>query len=182
MSIYTRTGDSGETSLGGGRRVSKADPWIEAIGTVDELNAALGLVRTYLSDPDLQALLQSIQNDLFNLGAELAAPAGQGPPEGAASHLRPDHVAALEHSIDRLSAALPPWRQFLLPGGAPGAAALHLARTIARRAERRVVAIQPPEAVNPEVRRYLNRLSDLLFVLARTVNHRSGTPELPWQP
>lgn len=181
MRIYTRTGDAGETSLGGGRRVSKADAWIEALGTVDELNAALGLARTYLSDPDLQALLQSIQNDLFNLGAELAAPPEPNQ-EGAVPHLRSDQVTALEHSIDRLSAALPPWRQFILPGGTPGAAALHLACTIARRAERRVVALRPPETVNPEVRRYLNRLSDLLFVLARTVNHRSGTPELPWQP
>lgn len=179
MRLYTRTGDAGETSLGGGRRVSKADARIEALGTVDELNAVLGLARAYLSDPDLQALLQSIQSDLFNLGAELAAPPEQGEQD---SHLRSDQVAALEDSIDRLSAALPPWRQFILPGGTPGAAALHLARTIARRAERRVVAICPPEAVNPEVRRYLNRLSDLLFVLARTVNHRSGTPELPWQP
>ena len=191
MRIYTRTGDAGETTLWGGQRVSKAHARVEAVGTVDELNAALGLARTYLMEADLQTLLQTVQSELFDLGADLAAPAAGevgslagglvgSKEKGRTSRLRPDQVAALEQWIDCLEAELEPLRQFILPGGAPGAAALHLARTIARRAERRVVALAEEEAVNPEALRYLNRLSDLLFVLARTVNRRTGTEEPTW--
>lgn len=182
MRIYTRTGDAGKTTLGDGQRISKAAPRIEAIGTVDELNAVLGLARTHLADSDLQSLLQTVQNDLFNLGSDLAAPWGKEKLKAQVPRLRPEQVAALERSIDALAAELPPFQGFILPGGTPEAAALHLARTVARRAERRIVALAALEEVNPEVLHYLNRLSDLLFVLARTVNHRTGAAESPWRP
>lgn len=181
--IYTRTGDAGETGLIGGRRVAKDDVRVEAYGALDELNSAVGAARAFLhggtpSRADLDAAFDQIQRDLFTLGAEIAAPGkeGEGPRVGAAD------VEALERLIDRFDAALPELRVFILPGGAPAGALLHVARTVARRAERRVVTLSRNESLNPEVLRYLNRLADLLFVLARTVNARAGAGEAEWRP
>jgi cob(I)alamin adenosyltransferase len=180
--IYTRTGDAGETGLLGGRRVSKDDVRVEAYGTLDELNSVLGVARAFLSNEKqklegVEALLEELQHDLFALGAEVASPAGgQNVPRCA-----PEDVQRLERHIDRLDAALPPLREFILPGGAVTGSLIHLARTVSRRAERRLVALAKTETLNPELLRYLNRLSDLLFVLARSVNARLSATETAWQ-
>lgn len=172
--IYTRTGDTGETSLFGGKRVPKDDLRVEAYGTVDELGSFLGLARAQLpQDHDVCEVLLEIQRELFALGAELARPGS--PSEGITA----DRVRWLEETIDRFNAELPPLQLFILAGG-PGAF-LHVARTIARRAERRIVALHRREPLNPELLRYINRLSDLLFVLARVVNHRRGEAEVVWE-
>ena len=178
MKIYTRTGDAGDTSLFGGARVSKKDPRVDAYGEVDELNAWLGLVRASRVDPAIDRELAELQRDLFALGAELADPAGKLAPRVTKAIIADDHVSRLELLIDRLEAELPPLRRFILAGGTPAGAALHVARTVCRRAERRIVALEPP--VDPVLLRYVNRLSDLLFVLARVVNHRGGVPETEW--
>ncbi len=178
MKIYTRTGDRGETSLFGGQRVPKDHLRVEAYGTVDELNACLGWARTLLPPGEVADVVEAVQNDLFTLGADLATPE-----EGAEVPRVPAAwVERLEGWIDRAQERVPPLRSFVLPGGAPAAAALHLARTVCRRAERRVVALARTEPVNPELIRYLNRLSDLLFVLARQANREAGVPEPPWRP
>lgn len=178
MKIYTKTGDAGETSLLGGRRVRKSDPRVAAYGDVDELNAQLGVARASGADTETDAALLQLQRDLFALGAQLADPG-----EKIASHvskavLRDSDVARLEALIDVLEAALPPLRHFILAGGSTCGAALHVARAICRRAERGIAALEP--AVDPVLLKYINRLSDLLFVLARTVNHRAGAVETPW--
>ena len=178
MKIYTRTGDAGETSLVGGSRVAKSDPHVDAYGEVDELNAWLGVVRASRVDPAVDQDLEHLQRDLFALGAQLADPAGKLAGRVAKAIIGDEDVARLESLIDRLEAELPPLRRFILAGGTPAGAALHLARTVCRRAERRMVALAPP--VDPVLLRYINRLSDLLFVLARTVNHRGGVPEVEW--
>jgi cob(I)alamin adenosyltransferase len=173
MRIYTRTGDKGETGLFGGKRVSKASLRIEAYGTVDELNSVLGLAGAEIQDVQIAALVRALQNELHIVEAELANPS-----EGTKPCIQAPHVAELEKQCDLLEAELPPLRKFILPGGSRLGAQLHLARTVARRAERRVVALAAKEAVNPEMIKYLNRLSDLLFLLARAANHRTGTPEI----
>ena len=178
MKIYTRTGDAGDTSLFGGARVSKKDPRVDAYGEVDELNAWLGLVRASRVDPAIDQELAELQRDLFALGAELADPAGKLAPRVTKAIIADEHVSRLESLIDGLEAELPPLRRFILAGGTPAGAALHVARTVCRRAERRIVALEPP--VDPVLLRYVNRLSDLLFVLARVVNHRGGVPETEW--
>lgn len=178
MKIYTRTGDAGETSLFDGTRVRKNDDRVDAYGEVDETNAWLGLARASHLDADLDAPLVQIQRDLFALGAQLADPADKIAARVTKATLGDDEVARLEGIIDRLEAELPPLRRFVLAGGTPAGAALHVARTVCRRAERRMVALQPP--VDPVLLRYVNRLSDLLFVLARAVNHRAGVPETEW--
>jgi len=178
VKIYTRTGDAGDTSLFGGARVSKKDPRVDAYGEVDELNAWLGLVRASRVDPAIDQELAELQRDLFALGAELADPAGKLAPRVTKAIIADEHVSRLESLIDRLEAELPPLRRFILAGGTPAGAALHVARTVCRRAERRIVALEPP--VDPVLLRYVNRLSDLLFVLARVVNHRGGVPETEW--
>ncbi|MCL6554266.1 MAG: cob(I)yrinic acid a,c-diamide adenosyltransferase [Firmicutes bacterium] len=190
--IYTRTGDAGDTGLLGGGRVPKDDPRVEAYGTVDEANSALGLLAAHL-DGDVADAVRAMQRALFAIGAELATPrplapgaapdAAPGLAPGAAPGpaVGPDHVAALEALIDAWDAELPPLRQFVLPGGSPAAAACHLARAVVRRAERRVVTLARTAPVNPEILRYLNRLSDALFVLARWLNHREGRGDLPWE-
>jgi cob(I)alamin adenosyltransferase len=178
VKIYTRTGDAGETSLFGGTRVSKADPRVDAYGEIDELNAWLGLARAARLDSDLEAAFVRIQQDLFALGAQLADPAEKLAPAMTKAALGDADVARLEALIDRLEEGLPPLRRFILAGGSPAGAALHVARTVCRRAERRMVALAPPpDAV---LVRYVNRLSDLLFVAARAVNHRAGVPETEW--
>lgn len=177
MKIYTRTGDDGETGLWGGLRVAKDAARVHAYGTVDECNAAIGVVRATGVHSALDALLARIQHDLFVVGSDLATPgeAAQIPRIDAAA------VSALEQAIDELESGLEPLRQFILPGGAMAAAQLHLARTICRRAERWVVTLGHAEPVNPQVGIYLNRLSDLLFVAARSANAHAGMPDVPWQ-
>jgi len=185
--IYTRTGDKGTTRLVGGQEVPKDAVRIEAYGTVDELNAILGLVRSFLAssdaDPDardkLEAWLRRVQNDLFDLGSDLATrieDRWEGQPLIAA-----EDVTRLEHDIDELNEVLPPLQSFLLPGGGPINGFLHQARTVCRRAERAVERLDQDEVVEPTVLQYLNRLSDLLFALARLENHRAGVPDVLWE-
>lgn len=178
VKIYTRTGDTGETSLFDGSRVSKADALVDAYGEVDELNAWLGLVRAAGGGADLDAELLQLQRDLFAFGARLADPRRKIAARVSKAILDDDAVARLEALIDRLETELPPLTHFILAGGSPAGAALHVARTVCRRAERRLIALQPP----PEgvLVRYINRLSDLLFVMARVVNHRQATAETVW--
>jgi cob(I)alamin adenosyltransferase len=178
VKIYTKTGDSGETSLFDGTRVSKADHRVDAYGEIDELNAWLGLARSSTLDPDVDAALVRIQQDLFALGAQLADPGQKIAARVTKAALANDDVERLESIIDRLESELRPLRRFILAGGAPAGAALHVARTICRRAERRMVALDPPP--DGVLIRYVNRLSDLLFVMARVVNHRAGVPETEW--
>lgn len=183
MKIYTRTGDRGETGLFGGGRVRKDAPRVEAYGAVDELNAVLGWATALMTDTDARTWLESVQPDLFTIGAHLATPPtpeGRRRPELPA--LEQARVGEMEAWIDALDPELPPLKAFILPGGSPGGAALHLARTVCRRAERRVVALGVDEEVPEHVVVYLNRLSDLLFVLARLENHRAGVAERPWRP
>lgn len=178
MKIYTRTGDAGETSLFDGSRVSKADSRVDAYGDVDELNAWLGLARAARLDADLDQPLVRIQQDLFALGAQLADPGERIAARVVKASLADADVERLEALIDRLESELPPLRRFVLAGGSPAGAALHVARTVCRRAERKIVSLTPmPDAV---FIKYVNRLSDLLFVLARAVNHRAGVPEIEW--
>jgi cob(I)alamin adenosyltransferase len=180
MKIYTRTGDDGTTGLLGPGRVLKHSARVEAYGAVDELNAALGRVRTLDTQDWLAAELATLQSKLFHLGAELAAP-GAGA-LGSLERITDEDVAALERWIDRLDAELPPLTNFVLPGGSALGADLHVARTICRRAERRVVALLQSEAADARLVRYLNRLGDLLFVMARWCNRRAGAPESEWRP
>ena len=174
--IYTRGGDGGETSLGDGSRVAKADLRIEAYGTVDELNAAVGLAAPFVP-AEMRPWLERIQNELFDLGADLCVPL-----DASGERLRVEQVAVegLEELCDLVNERLEPLRSFVLPGGTEAAARLHLARTICRRAERRTVALAASEPVNPLAIAYLNRLSDLLFILARAAN--AGEPETLWKP
>lgn len=178
--IYTRTGDAGTTGLVDGSRVSKADARMQAIGDVDEANSAIGLAIAGLEDADLRTALSRIQNDLFDLGADLATPGEDFIPTEMTLRIVPAQVARLEAEIDAMNAHIPPLRSFILPGGA--AAALHLARAVARRAERSAVAIGGEGGgVNPQALIYLNRLSDFLFVACRMVNLRAGGDVL-WVP
>lgn len=181
--IYTRTGDKGETGLFGGGRVPKSHPRVAAYGAVDELNAALGLATSSLSDPEIGGRLSTIQADLFTIGSHLATPRAEG--EEAHRYL-PElphgRAKEFERWIDEADAELPELHAFILPGGTPGGAALHLARTVCRRAEREVIALGEHEWVDPEVVVYLNRLSDLLFQFARLENHRAGRGDTLWTP
>ena len=182
MKIYTRTGDEGETGLFGGPRVRKDAERVEAYGAVDELNAVLGAAVAALDDADLRAMLLDVQSTLFDLGGELATPAVRERAE--AGQLAPQvpvgAIEQLEEWIDTLEEELEPLTQFILPGGAPAAASLHHARTVCRRAERRAVSLAASEEVSGEAMRYLNRLSDFLFVAARAVNARAGVEEPRW--
>ena len=169
--IYTRTGDDGSTGLGDGSRVPKESLRVEAYGTVDEANSAIGVVLSVATLPaPIARCLTEVQHDLFDLGGELCIP-GHRIIDAA-------HVDRLETELDGFNEALPPLKDFILPGGGPAAAACHVARTVCRRAERRMVALDPP--IDPVLLRYVNRLSDLLFVLARVANHRGGVPETEW--
>jgi cob(I)alamin adenosyltransferase len=187
VKLYTRTGDSGETSLFGKTRVSKADARVDAYGEVDELNSTLGLVVLHLDaagEREMADGLRAVQGDLFTLGANLATPA---PEDGGRENphipaLDPARIEALEQWIDAGDAELEPLASFILPGGSPAAAALHLARTVCRRAERRVVTLSHQATVRPEYLVYLNRLSDLLFTLGRVANRRAGVADTPWVP
>jgi cob(I)alamin adenosyltransferase len=179
LKIYTKTGDDGTTGLLGPHRVRKDDLRIETYGTVDELNAALGVARALALDPESDAVAAQIQDELFAVGSALADPDPSGPFFGA---ITPEHVARLEKRIDAIEAELPRLTRFILPGGAPGAAQIHLARAVCRRAERLAVRLanQPGEHVAEALPVYLNRLSDALFVLARFANHRAGVADTPW--
>ncbi len=179
MKIYTKTGDSGETGLFDGTRVAKSDARVDAYGEVDELNACLGLARAEIEDTVLRDELARIQQDLFALGARLADPAAKIAERVTKAAITPDDIARLERLIDAADAELPALRRFILPGGGRAGAVLHLARTVCRRAERRMVALGPG-AIESDLLVYINRLSDLLFTLARLVNHRAGVPELEW--
>jgi cob(I)alamin adenosyltransferase len=178
--IYTKTGDLGETGLIGGRRLPKDDPRVAAYGDVDELNAVLGLARAESWDTPLNALLHEIQRDLFAVGAQLADPTAAIGSRQAKAAIAPAQVERLEAAIDEREAELPALTSFVLPGGSELGALLHLARTVCRRAERSVVTFARGEAVDPIVLVYLNRLSDLLFVVARHENHRGGKTEDHW--
>jgi cob(I)alamin adenosyltransferase len=176
--IYTKTGDTGETGLFDGTRVSKADPRVEAYGAVDELCAWLGLVRARLEPGDLGDFLTQIQRELFAVGAQLADPRERIASRVTKSRLGAEHVARLESGIDDFTREVPALRNFILPGGSDVGALLHVARTVCRRAERRVVGLGGD--VGPDVVVYLNRLSDLIFVLARVANARAGVPDVEW--
>ena len=180
MKIYTKTGDDGTTGLFGGPRVGKDDMRIEAYGTVDELNSVLGVVRAEELPVDVEQCLTQLQSQLFSVGAELATPE---PAAHGTALIGPAEIAAIESVIDRFEQRLSPLKQFILPGGTRAAALLHLARTVCRRAERRLVTLTraSSEPVANELVVYLNRLSDLLFVLAREVNRAAGRPDVPWQ-
>ena len=182
MKIYTRTGDDGGTALFGGGRVRKDDRRVEAYGTVDELNSVVGWCVTQLADDRIRARLELVQHDLFTLGAELATPpAREGRARPDTPTLPVDRIGAMEEWMDEAERELPELRAFVLPGGSTGAAALHVARTVCRRAERAVVRLADGEHVEGDVIRYLNRLSDLLFVLARLDNVRSGREDVLWR-
>jgi cob(I)alamin adenosyltransferase len=180
MKIYTKTGDQGETGLFAGPRVRKDDPRIEAYGAVDELNACLGLARCEALPPAIEATIAIVQNDLFAVGAELASP---DPVKAGTAWIAEPHVTALELAIDSLEEHLPPLKQFVLPAGNRGACALHVARGVCRRAERRLVTLTHESAVpiSQQLIHYLNRLGDYLFVAARAANVLAGVPEVPWQ-
>lgn len=183
--IYTKTGDAGETSLGDGTRVAKTHPRIAAYGGVDELNAAIGLAVCALPDAALRDRLKTVQNNLFDLGADLCVPETTGSdPTGDAPaplRVRDDQVAELERWIDDVNERLQPLTSFVLPGGTPAAAHLHHARTVCRRAEIAVLSLAERETINPLIAVYLNRLSDLLFVLARAAND-DGASDVLWEP
>lgn len=200
--LYTRTGDTGTTSLIGGQRAPKNSPRVEAYGTVDELNALIGLLQSHLStiaeQPTAETLadaartlaeetaetLLGINNTLFNIGAALATPDGSNLPTADTDRIRlPQAIELLENRIDLLDSQVPPLRSFILPGGNPTAALAHVARTVCRRAERTILtAVDAGATVSPDILTYINRLSDYLFILARHINHTTSTPELPWQP
>lgn len=178
LKIYTKTGDAGETGLFGGARVSKGSARVSVYGDVDELNSSLGMVRVEPFDEAIDALLATIQSDLFDIGAELATPPGK---DTGREGVGDAEVEALERAIDDAEEQLAPLTTFVLPGGCSAAARLHVARTVCRRAERNTVALSSEIEVRPAIVRYLNRLSDLLFVLARLANRRQGVPDVPWK-
>jgi cob(I)alamin adenosyltransferase len=179
VKIYTRTGDGGDTGLFDGRRVSKADPRVSTYGDVDELNAWLGFARATAMDDEIGGMLERIQRDLFALGAQLADPTHRIAERVTKAAVTPEDVARLEGWIDRLEAELPPLRRFILAGGSQAGASLHVARTVCRRAERAMVSLGA-DAFEPELLVYINRLSDLLFVMARAANRRAGVTEAEW--
>lgn len=180
MKIYTKTGDSGETSLFGGGRVPKSNHRIQAYGTVDELNSNIGLIRSTKLESESESVLQELQSHLFVLGADLATP-----PQSKAKtqRIKEEDVAQLEDWIDQFDEEIPPLKHFILPGGTRGASLLHVSRTVCRRAERCCIeAMQSGESISDEAIKYLNRLSDLLFVMARYENLRNGIDETAWKP
>ena len=178
--IYTRTGDEGKTSLGDGSRLPKFHLRVTAYGSIDEANSVIGLAILHVVDPEVLQLLRHIQNDLFDVGADLCRPEKPGA-EKPSLRITEEQVTWLEHQIDRFNAELQPLNSFVLPGGSPASSHMHHTRTVARRAERDVVRLSSDEPVNPAVLRYVNRLSDLLFVLARFLNDK-GKEDVRWQP
>ncbi len=179
MKIYTKFGDSGETALYGGTRIPKDALQIEALGSVDELNAYIGYAQTLMDDEEISVLLIRIQNHLFSLGADLATPESHS--KSADMRISSDFTSEMEDAIDTLTEELPPLTNFILPGGCEAGSVMHVARAVCRRSERCIVRLSRETEVNPEIIRCLNRLSDLLFVMARVVNHRSQAPEPIWE-
>lgn len=179
MKIYTKTGDTGQTGLFRGPRVSKHDPRVVAYGNVDELNALLGVTRNHLQNATIQDLLLKIQNELFDLGADLATPKQETGDEQL--RIKSEMIEKLEVCIDQYEPELKPLQNFILPAGSIGSTYLHYARTVCRRGERSVSLLMETQDLNPEILKYLNRLSDLLFVLARVENQTTGTPDIPWK-
>jgi cob(I)alamin adenosyltransferase len=177
MRIYTRTGDQGETGLIGGRRIAKTALRIEAVGHLDELNAAIGVCRTHAAPDLVSSALERLQSQLFDAGAELAVPPDR---ESSGPAVTGEHTARLEVEIDAMTGAMPPLASFVLPGGTPLAASLHVARTVCRRAERAVLRLHADQPVRDELRQYLNRLSDWLFTAARLANHSAGIADVTW--
>lgn len=178
LKIYTKTGDDGETGLFGGQRVGKNDRRVRAYGDVDELNAFLGLAEAKILDNRVSLILRALQSDLFTIGADLATPEGE---HQSAVRLKEKRIGRLEELIDEFDAALPPLKNFILPGGTEAAATVQVCRTICRRAERAVVDLTEVAEINPAILVYLNRLSDLLFVFARWLNHEAGIEEPTWK-
>ena len=178
--IYTRKGDDGTTGLFDGTRVGKDDVRVDATGDVDETNAAIGAARAFVQDKDLDALLMSIQSDLFAVGAQLADPKYATRKAKAKTQISGEKITSFEKVMDRYEGELPPLKGFILPCGTPSAALLHLARTVSRRAERKIVALARKVKFDPLVVKYMNRLSDLLFVLARVENLRGGEQQIDW--
>ncbi|PKL83286.1 MAG: ATP:cob(I)alamin adenosyltransferase [Ignavibacteriae bacterium HGW-Ignavibacteriae-3] len=181
MKIYTKTGDKGETSLFGGKRVRKDDQRIKAYGTVDELNAILGVAHSELINKELKDVIVGIQNDLFTVGSDLSSPLENENKNYTIPRANADQIIRLENLIDQYDSLLPPLKNFILPGGLKGAAVLHQARTVCRRAEREVVALAGTEEINDQIEVYLNRLSDMLFVLARFENFSNYTSDITWK-
>jgi cob(I)alamin adenosyltransferase len=179
MKIYTKTGDSGETSLLGGKRVWKDNLRIQTCGTIDELNSIIGISINDITNPELKEVLQGIQNDLFAIGSDTALPVENE--NTKIQRIDANLSDKLESVIDQYDSQLPGLKNFILPGGVKGSALLHFARTVCRRAERNVVALSKVERINPEIEKYLNRLSDLLFVLARFENFSNNSPDIIWQ-
>lgn len=179
MKIYTKTGDNGETSLFGGDRVPKSSERINATGSIDELNAVLGVAESFCQNDTCQPIIRQLQNDCFRMGADIATLLSH---PHKIERIEPQDTAGLEKIIDDIEASLPPLHNFILPGGAQCAAYLHLARTVCRRAERNMSHLQTQEDMNPEILKFLNRLSDLLFVMARVVNKNAGQEDIPWHP
>jgi len=179
--LYTRSGDAGSTALFGGGRVPKDSARVEAYGCVDELNSALGVASASIAQPELHEIIANVQNELFNIGSELASETGKASEAGRMFMDEAKKIATLEALIDEYDAKVEPLRTFILPGGSAGGARLHFCRTVCRRAERAVVRLSHEEPVNPAVLTYLNRLSDLLFVLARYANKADGAAETPWR-
>lgn len=177
MKLYTKRGDAGQTDLFGGQRIDKDAPRIEAIGAVDELNSFIGLAGAACADRQLIDLLHAVQCRLFEIGADLSSP---GSDSAAIPRIAAEHVTEAEKQIDAACAGVAPMKHFILPGGSEPTARLHVARAACRRAERLCIALDRAEPVNPSIVVYLNRLSDLLFALARLSNHRAGVPDLPW--
>lgn len=179
--IYTKTGDAGETSLFGGGRVGKDDARVDAYGSVDELNAAIGVARSLAMPAELDAICAVLQDQLFTVGGMLATPRGTKA-DAVIPHVQPEWIQAMEDHLDAFAEALPPLTNFILPGGTQAASALHLARTICRRAERRVVPLVRDDQADVQVVVYLNRLSDLLFSMARMANQHARVPDVVWAP
>ncbi len=179
MKVYTKTGDKGETGLFGGERVAKDHLRLEAYGTVDELNACVGFLRALELEPDIASILERVQKHLFDIGAELATQHLERL-EGRSRTVSDDDVAALESQIDQWEEELTPLKNFVLPGGSESGARAHIVRTVARRAERRIVSLQKETALSPVVIRYMNRLSDFAFVLSRILNKRAGKEDIEW--
>jgi len=182
MKIYTKTGDDGTTGLFGNQRVPKDAPRVEVYGTNDEANSVLGLALAAGAPEELARVLVDLQARLFDLGADLATPRSEKPDPTYLTRIDPSHVATLERWIDHFEASLAPLSNFILPGGVPTAAHLHHARTVVRRAERGLVALARTENLGPSIPLFVNRLSDLLFVLARWTNHAAGVADVPWRP
>jgi cob(I)alamin adenosyltransferase len=180
MKIYTKTGDKGETSLLGGNRVHKDDLRIEAYGTVDELNSVIGIVRSMKAPRTVDRILERIQNDLFIVGADLAAPLSLSRRTAKVPRIDRRRISAIEAIIDQIQRKLPPLKRFILPGGSQVSSHLHLARAVCRRAERRTVQLGRAQKINPSILSYLNRLSDLLFILARSANQKARAKEVVW--